>query len=110
MLRPLHQVEDVNYLMTIASQAYWILRIYNVNSCDTAWLTHYEPIRELCTSCSHTLGCPSLPHVAFKNAFLKPAGEFGFFKHKLPWIPCLVPCNKHHTFLHHSVMPIGRLY
>ena len=41
MLRPLHQVEDVNYLMTIASQAYWILRIYNVNSCDTAWLTHY---------------------------------------------------------------------
>ena len=34
-------------------------------------------------SWSHTLGCP-LPRLAFKNTFLKSAGEFRSLEHELP--------------------------
>ena len=30
-----------------------------------------------------------VPHLAFKNAFLKPLGSSGFFEHQLPWTPCM---------------------
>ena len=36
------------------------LRVNNVTPCDTTWPPHHQPIRELCTSWSHTLGRPSL--------------------------------------------------
>ena len=61
-------------------QTYWSLRTDNVNPCDTALLPHHQPIRELCTSWSHTLGC-SLPHLAFKNVLLKPIREFRLSEH-----------------------------
>ena len=56
----LHQMEDVNYLMTISiyPQDSWSLRIYNVYPCDIALLPHHQPIRELCTSWSHILWPP----------------------------------------------------
>ena len=40
-------------------QTYWSLRI-DINPCDTALLPHHQPIRELFTSWSHTLGLPLL--------------------------------------------------
>lgn len=44
-----------------------------------------------------------LPHLAYKNASLKPAGEFGLFEHSLPQTPCLVPCSKRCTFLYQKL-------
>lgn len=36
-------------------QAYWRLRINDVNPYDTSLLSHHEPIRELCLNWLHTL-------------------------------------------------------
>ena len=55
------QMEEGNYWLPWACnpQTYWRLR-YDVNPCDTALLRHHQPIRELCTSWSHTLRSHSL--------------------------------------------------
>ena len=44
---------------------YWSLRTDNVNPCDTTLLPHYQPIRELCMSWSHTLDDPPFSSVQF---------------------------------------------
>ena len=59
-------------------QTYWSLRI-DVNPCDTALLPHHQPIRDLCASWSHALGCPSLTPLTFKNALLERFRELGSF-------------------------------
>lgn len=46
---------------THSLQAYWSLRINNVNPYDTSLLPHPQPIREWCTKSSYALGCSSLP-------------------------------------------------
>lgn len=77
----------------------WSLRIDGINPYDTNFLYHHQPIRELCTSWSHT--CDSLPHFALKKRkrkkrpFLKSTGESGPFEPiwLLKW-----PCNKCNMF------------
>ena len=61
-------------------QASWSLRTDNVKPCDTTLPLHCHPIRELYTSWSHTLQSP-LPHLPFKNAWLKPLEEVELFQH-----------------------------
>ena len=46
---------------THSSQTFWSLRIDNITLCDSTQLPHHQPIRELCTSWSHTLGPPPSP-------------------------------------------------
>ena len=55
-------MKEINFLMTVCSspQIYLLLRIDNVNRCDTTPLLHHQLTRELCMSWSHTLGHPSL--------------------------------------------------
>ena len=55
----------------------------------TARLPHHQPIRELCTSCSHTLGLPSLTWTL--TGFPKPIGESRCFERQLPWTPAWHP-------------------
>ena len=57
-----HQMEEINYLMIMSMWPPGLPapKDYNMNPCDTALLPHYQSIRELCTSWSHTLGCPAL--------------------------------------------------
>ena len=86
-------------------QAYWGLMSDNVNLSHTSLLPHHQPVRELCTN----PGTP-LPHLAFKNAFLKPTKEFLVFWALAAWTPPLVPCNKHCTFLHHNLVSVDWLY
>ena len=64
---------------------------------------------ENCAQADHIPATP-LPHLAFKNAFLKPIGKFRCSERQLPWTPCLVPCNKLGTFLHHNLVSVDWLY
>ena len=85
------QMGDVNYLTRAHSpQASWSLRTDDVNPCDTAPLHHRQPIREWCTSWSHTH--PTL-RLTFKSALPKPFTEFGAFR---AWATCLLawPCSE----------------
>ena len=55
----------------------------------------------------------SLPflHPVFKNLSLKEFEELGEpFKHELPWTLWFAPCNKHNTFLHHSLVSVDWLH
>ena len=70
-------------------QTYWSLRISNVNPCDTGQFPHHQPIRDLCTNWSYTLQLPPPPW--FRNATLKPLGEFGLYECSLPPTPCNAP-------------------
>ena len=56
----LQPVEGANYLMTLSpyTQAFWNLKTDKVNPCDPTLLPHHQPVRELCTSWSHTLWPP----------------------------------------------------
>ena len=77
-------MEEVSYLMTIRIelQTYWCLRIDNVNPCDTALLPHHQPIRIAYGLITYP-GIP-FPHLAFKNALLKPMGSSGFLSTSCP--------------------------
>ena len=57
-------------------EAPWSLRSDNVNPYDTALLPHYQLIRELLTSWSHTVGYPSLTW-PLKMPYWKPSGTLG---------------------------------
>ena len=65
----LQPVEGANYLMTLSpyTQAFWNLKTDKVNPCDPTLLPHHQPVRELCTSWSHTLWPPLPPHLAFES-------------------------------------------
>ena len=71
-------MEDTNYLMIMSTQSYWNLRINSVNPCDTAMLPHHQPVRELCELIPYP--ATLLPHLAFKNAFLKVVWELRGFE------------------------------
>ena len=49
-------------------------------------------------------------HLAFKNALLKPIGEFGLSEHWLSQTPCTAPCNKHCAFPPHNWVSVDWLY
>ena len=51
-----------------------------------------------------------LPHLASKNALLKPSGEFSCFDPQRLWMSCLALCRKYCTFLHHNPMIVDWLY
>ena len=75
-------MEEINDLMTMNSspQTYLLLRINNVNPCDTTLLPHHQLIRERCTSWSHTLGRPS--HISpLKQRFAKTHWGIRAFEH-----------------------------
>ena len=78
-----------------------------IDPCDTSTLpsTNQRIVHELITY----PGTP-LPHLAFKNASLKPIREFGLLEHELFRAPCLAPYNKCCTFLHHNPASVDWLY
>ena len=89
-------MEEVNSVITACSpQAHRSLRIDNVNPCDTVLGSHQPPVRIVHNPIIYSV--TPLPHLAFRNAFLKPIGEFKFSKHYLSPTPWLMPYNKHCT-------------
>ena len=44
------------------------------------------------------------------KASLKAVKRADSFEHQLPWTPCLAPCNKCCTLLHHSLVSVDWLY
>lgn len=89
-------MEEVNSVITACSpQAHWSLRIDNVNPCDTVLGSHHQPVSIVHNPIIYSV--TPLPHLAFRNAFLKPIGEFKFSKHYLSPTPWLMPYNKHCT-------------
>ena len=66
------QMEEINYLMIMSPQTYRRLRMDNVNPCDTAPSINQRIMHKLITHPE-----TPFPHLAFKNALLKPSGEFG---------------------------------
>ena len=56
-------------------QASWSLRT-DINHCDTPQLPHHQPVRELCSSWSHSLWPTSLTRLLNMPCW-KPLGEFG---------------------------------
>ena len=92
-------MEKVNYLMTMSSspQTYWSPRIDNVNSRDMVLLPHQR--------IAHHRPSDLIPHLAFKNVFLKPIREFKFLSIRDAWTPHLKPYNKYHPHLHPKLVP-----
>ena len=90
---PFHQMEDVNYSMTMSTQpqASWSLRIDEVNPGDITLFLPHQPIRELCTIWPCTLPHPT-PNLAFKKCFARGAQVFLGLE-PLPGLLCW-PCNK----------------
>ena len=78
----------------IAPQTYWSLRIYIANPCERILLPHYQPIRELCTSWSHSLGCSSLIWLLKMLSW----NQWGVWIFLDSWSSSLAPCNKYCTF------------
>ena len=74
-------------------QASWSLKIDSVNPWDTAQWPHHQPIRELCTSRSQTLGCPSLTW-ASRMFCWNPTGSSGILSTSCPAL-LACPCNKY---------------
>ena len=80
-----------NYLMIMSTypQTYWQLRIDKVNLPVTSTSTNQRIVHELVT-----YPVTPLPHLAFKNAFLKPFEDFRVFwtlaMRLLAWL-----CSKH---------------
>jgi len=73
-------MEEVNYLMTTrcSPQTYWSLRIDHGNLWDTALFPHHQPIRTVHKLITYPV---TFLLLAFKNASLKPIGEFRFFEY-----------------------------
>ena len=87
-----------------SSQTYWSLKIDNSNSCHSTLLPHYQPVRELWTTCSQILGLPKLT-LPLEMLCWKP---LGFLSTSYSETSCLVPCNKYCTFVYcNSVLVDG---
>ena len=61
---------DVYCLMSTQPQAFWSLRIDNVNPCDSIQLLHLHPIRELYRRTDH-IPCFPAPSPGFYKCFAK---------------------------------------
>ena len=91
---------------THSPQTYLHLRIDDVDPCDTTLFPHHQPVRELCTSWSHTLQPPSLTwHL---KCFAETHWGLWAFWALAAWTFCLVPCSKL-TCLHHSLVSVDWL-
>ena len=89
-------MEEGNSVIKACSpQAHWSVRIDNVNPCGTVLGSHHQPIRIMHNPTVFSV--TPLPHLAFRNAFLKPIRGFKFSKHYLSPTPWLMPYNKHCT-------------
>ena len=64
-------MEGINYFVS-GPQTYWCLRIDKVNQPVTSPLTNQIIVHKMIT-----YPATHLPHLAFKNALLKPFGKFG---------------------------------
>ena len=87
-------MKEIYYLMigSISPQTFWHLRTDDVNPCDTALLPHHQPIRELCTSWSHT-PWPSPLTWPLKVLCRNPLRSWGLFGHEPP-VLLAWPCSK----------------
>ena len=63
-----------------------------------------QPIQEWCTSWSHTLQAPP------SHCLWNPNWGVWVFWAWAAHSPCLVPCNKSSTFLHHNLVSVAWLY
>ena len=100
-------MEEVNCWPPVCRlQTGWNQKV-DVDSQNTTWLPHHQPIRRMSTGWSGT-GPPSSSFFLSWNPSLKFIREFWSFEQELPILPAW-PYNKHCTFLHHNLASIDWL-
>ena len=67
-------------IMGTQPQASWSLKTDHINPCDTSLIISQSEICAQANLVPETLS----PHLAFKNALLKPFEELGFLEHEPP--------------------------
>ena len=97
-------MEEVNCWPPVCRlQTGWNRKV-DVDSQNTTWLPHHQPIRRMSTGWSGT-GPPSSSFFLSWNPSLKFIREFWSFEQELPVLPAW-PYNKHCTFLHHNPLSV----
>ena len=86
-------------------------QVDDVDSQNTTWLPHHQPIRRVSVSRSGILQPSPLPclYKPFPKSHRGVQVSCTWAAHSLCLAPHWVPCNKHYTFLHHSPVSIDWL-